>query len=116
MLFTYQGDAGTRASDLDRNILQAHTEVRVQKERVAELSSEVAELRRHSATLEEEKRRLLEQAGHQKSATRDSQDKHTQALQACISIMYIMYCTTNYSRNRFFLTISLQVQTVRKKR
>ena len=70
-----------RGSEQDRAILQGQGEMRALKERVAELTSEVAGLRRHNVSVEEEKRRLEEQVGRYKSATMESQDKHTQALQ-----------------------------------
>eukprot|EP00800_Vazella_pourtalesii_P015267 TRINITY_DN4091_c0_g1_i5.p1 TRINITY_DN4091_c0_g1~~TRINITY_DN4091_c0_g1_i5.p1 ORF type:complete len:1205 (-),score=331.70 TRINITY_DN4091_c0_g1_i5:105-3719(-) len=74
-------DAGVRGSEQERSLLQGQGEIRSLKERVAELSSEVSNMRRHNSSLEADNKKFEEQLLRHKNVTMDSQDKHTQALQ-----------------------------------
>ncbi|KAI6656389.1 hypothetical protein LOD99_1188 [Oopsacas minuta] len=76
-----KSDAGVQRSEQERTILQGQVELRALKERVAELSSEVTNMRRHNSSVEEEKRKIEEQLVRYKNTTMEFQDKHTQALQ-----------------------------------
>lgn len=79
-----------RGSEQERSLLQGQGEIRSLKERVAELSSEVSNMRRHNSSLEADNKKFEEQLLRHKNVTMDSQDKHTQALQ--VNIYLLLFC------------------------
>lgn len=79
-----------RGSEQERSLLQGQGEIRSLKERVAELSSEVSNMRRHNSSLEADNKKFEEQLLRHKNVTMDSQDKHTQALQVNIYLLLLL--------------------------